>query len=84
MWSARNSRSAVLLICGWITIKMMKDLISYIITWRLVGPGEKRGVWVILVLGRVQRQGDKSIVFKHCQTVKLRGDNLARDDTFKI
>lgn len=26
----------------------------------------------------------KSIVFKHCQTVKLRGENLARDDTFKI
>lgn len=27
---------------------------------------------------------DKSIVFKHCQTVKLRGENLARDDTFEI
>lgn len=61
MWSARNSQSAVLLICGWITIKMMKYLISYIISQRLVRPGGKRGVWVMWVLGRVQRQGETRV-----------------------
>lgn len=50
-----------------------------------MGPGEKKG-WVGDV-GAVEgsKTGrDKSIVCNHCQPVKLTGENIAGDHTFKI